>query len=61
MLDDEPPFELESRGEDYDVILNVKPEKVEQISSQIIDGKRCLVIPMDDHEHVAVNGVDAPL
>lgn len=59
--DDTPPFEKEALGEDYDVVLNVKPEKVEQISSQIIDGKRCLVIPMDDNEHVTVNGVDAPL
>ncbi len=42
----------------YDVILRVKPEKVPQIHSQLIDGKRCLVIPMDEHEHAAVNGVN---
>ncbi len=45
---------------DYDVVLNVKPQKVEQISSQIIDGKRCLVIPIDENEHATVNGIDAP-
>lgn len=50
-----------SLSEDYDVILNVKPEKVDQISSQIIDGKKCLVIPIDENEHAAVNGVIAPL
>lgn len=53
--------QMEPLSEDYDVILNVKPQKVEQIRSQIIDGKRCLVIPIDDNEHAAVNGVDAPL
>ena len=31
----------------YDVILRVKPEKVGQIHSQVINGQKCLVIPMD--------------
>lgn len=42
----------------YDVILRVKPEKVAQIKSQMIDGQKCLVIPMDENEHAAVNGVN---
>ncbi len=42
----------------YDVILRVKPEKVPQIKSQMIDGQKCLVIPMDENEHAAVNGVN---
>lgn len=42
----------------YDVILRVKPQKVDQIKSQIIDGKKCLVIPMDEDEHANVNGVN---
>lgn len=42
----------------YDVILRVKPEKVGQIHSQMIDGQKCLVIPMDENEHAAVNGVN---
>ncbi len=42
----------------YDVILRVKPEKVPQIKSQYIDGQKCLVIPMDENEHAAVNGVN---
>ena len=42
----------------YDVILRVKPEKVPQIKSQVIDGQKCLVIPMDENEHAAVNGVN---
>lgn len=42
----------------YDVILRVKPEKVGQIHSEIINGKKCLVIPMDEDEHAAINGVN---
>lgn len=42
----------------YDVILRVKPEKAAQIKSQIINGQRCLVIPMEENEHAAVNGVN---
>ncbi len=45
----------------YDVILRVKPEKVSQIHSQMIDGQKCLVIPMDEDEHAAVNGVNTTI
>lgn len=42
----------------YDVILRVKPEKVGQIHSQVINGQKCLVIPMEEDEHAAVNGIN---
>ena len=42
----------------YDVILRVKPEKAAQIKSQIIGGQKCLVIPMEENEHAAINGVN---
>ncbi len=42
----------------YDVILRVKPEKVNQIKSELINGKKCLVIPMEEDEHANVNGVN---
>ena len=57
----------ESDGDDipavktYDVILRVKPEKVSQIHSQIVDGQKCLVIPMDKDEHAAVNGINTTI
>ena len=31
----------------YDVVLRVKPEKASQIKSLVINGQKCLVIPMD--------------
>ncbi|MCI8634445.1 MAG: DUF4317 domain-containing protein [Eubacterium sp.] len=42
----------------YDVILRVKPEKASQIKSQYIGGQKCLVIPMEENEHAAINGVN---
>ncbi|MCF0148744.1 MAG: DUF4317 domain-containing protein [Clostridium sp.] len=42
----------------YDVILQVKPEKIPQIKSQIIDGQKCIVIPIDENEQTTVNGLD---
>lgn len=42
----------------YDVILQVKPEKIPQIKSQIIDGQKCIVIPVNDDEQTTVNGLD---
>ena len=56
-LDTDSNSEIESEYlsiQDYDVVLHVKPEKVSQIKSQIIDGKKCLVIPMDDNEQADI-------
>ncbi|WP_291566694.1 MULTISPECIES: DUF4317 domain-containing protein [unclassified Clostridium] len=42
----------------YDIILQVKPEKIPEIKSQIIDGQKCIVIPVNDNEQTTVNGLD---
>ncbi len=42
----------------YDVVLRVKPEKASQIKSQIINGEKCLVIPLKENEHATINGVN---
>ena len=55
---DDPDDDTDDGIKTYDVILRVKPEKVPQIKSQIIDGHKCLVIPMEENEHAAVNGVN---
>lgn len=41
-----------------DVIVNVNPDKVPLITSQIIDGRQCLVIPLEVDEHIRVNGAE---
>lgn len=43
---------------DYDVILQVKPEKIPKIKAQIIDGQKCIVIPIDENEQTTVNGLN---
>ncbi len=40
----------------YDIVLQVKPEKVPQIKSQIIDGQKCIVIPINNDEQTTING-----
>ena len=45
----------------YDVILRVKPEKAAQIHSEMINGQKCLVIPMGEDEHAAINGVNTTI
>ena len=39
-----------------EVILRVNPEKASQITTQRIDGQRCLVIPLQDNEQATING-----
>lgn len=56
--DDNEVSEVNKVTPDYDVILQVKPEKISQIKSQIIDGKKCIVIPIDENEQATVNGLD---
>lgn len=44
-------------NENFDVILRVKPQKMNQITSQVIDGKKCIVIPLEDDELADVKTV----
>ena len=55
---DEDNVNLEESNPEYDVILQVKPEKVPQIKSEIIDGQKCIIIPINENEQATVNGVD---
>lgn len=51
------PESLDFNDENFDVILRVKPQKVEEIKYEIINGKKCIIIPMDENEHVNLNGM----
>lgn len=44
-----------------DVVLKVNPEKVDQISAQIIDGQKCIIIPLLEDEQATINGVTTSL
>ncbi|MBQ1688938.1 MAG: DUF4317 domain-containing protein [Lachnospiraceae bacterium] len=39
-----------------EILLQVNEETAEQITSQIIDGRTCIVIPLEGDEHVLING-----
>ncbi|MBM6836675.1 DUF4317 domain-containing protein, partial [Clostridium saudiense] len=54
----ENPSAADEPATDYDVILQVKPEKIPQIKSQIIDGKKFIMIPIDEDEQTTVNGLN---
>ena len=41
---------------DCKIILRVAPQKAEQITTQVIDGRRCIVIPVKENEYACVNG-----
>lgn len=44
-----------------DVVLHVKPEKADRIHASVINGQKCIVIPMEEDEQAAINGVTAIL
>ena len=39
-----------------DVVIKVNPDRVDLIETRIIDGRQCIVIPVDDH--IEVNGIN---
>ena len=47
---------ITSDGTDIDVVVKVTPEKVEEIHTAFVDGKRCLVMPMEEDEEAKSNG-----
>ncbi len=54
---DSPLTGGQDSNQDYAVLLQVKEDKVPQITYQTIDGRKCIIIPMDNDEHAKVNGV----
>ena len=38
-----------------DVVIKVNPERMDLVETRMIDGRQCLVIPVDDH--IEVNGL----
>ncbi len=48
-------------GDSENIVLNVSPEKAGEIQTRMIDGKRCIVIPLDGGEQTFINGVNTEL
>jgi len=41
----------------YDVVLHVKPDKLPKIKTEVINGQRCIVVPINDDEQATINGI----
>ncbi len=48
----------ENSPQNYDVVLHVKPSKLSTIKTEILDGQRCIVIPLSDDEQATINGIE---
>ena len=46
---------------DSEIILNVSEKKADEIQAKIIDGRRFLIVPIDNGEHTVINGIDTEL
>ena len=43
-------------GNDVDLMIKVRPDKVSEIDTTFVNGVRCLVIPVEDVHTAAING-----
>lgn len=41
------------------ISINIKPESIDLVTVQVVDGKRCIVVPVNDN--VIVNGIETKL
>jgi len=54
----EAPVDPEEAKNWAEVFLRMKPDKAEQVKFETIDGQKYLMIPMEEHEHINLNGVE---
>lgn len=43
-------------NDNIDVVLHVKPTKLSEIKTELINGQRCIVVPINDNEQASING-----
>ncbi|MCI1930668.1 MAG: DUF4317 domain-containing protein [Clostridia bacterium] len=60
-LEQPPEKDIKINESNVDILLNVSAEKAEKIEFQEIDGKKYLIIPIDDGESAKINGIDKQL
>ena len=47
--------------EDAEIELHVPQERASRIRADMVDGQKCLLIPLEEGEHARINGVEQPL
>ncbi len=50
--------QLEQKKEEAEIVVQVQDEKANEVYVTMLDGRKCLVIPMEEEELVKVNGRD---
>ena len=54
----EAPLDPDEAKNWAEVFLRMKPDKAQQVKAQTIDGQKYLLIPMEENEHINLNGVE---
>lgn len=47
--------------DNFQVVLHVNPHKVSEIRYEIINGQKCMIIPINENEQAKINGVETSL
>lgn len=47
---------IDEDGHDNDIIVNVNPDKLGDIETTYLDGKKCIIIPINNGEKATING-----
>lgn len=50
--------EIDQLKTQYDIILQINPEKVPHVKTKLVDGQKSIVIPLEDYEHVKINDLE---
>ncbi|MCR4691440.1 MAG: DUF4317 domain-containing protein [Lachnospiraceae bacterium] len=57
VLASEPSKELGEHALLCDIFLRVKPQRAAAVHTQVIDGKNCIIIPVEDGDDIDINGL----
>lgn len=49
---------IPTEAPEKEIILQVSPEKLPVIKTEIVNGKKCIIIPLEEDEHAIINGSD---
>lgn len=48
-------------NDEFAVVVKVRPDRAAEIKTQLIDGRKCLIIPLDEDDQATINGENRPL
>ena len=47
---------INEEGKNVDIVLRVSEEKAKEITTSVVDGQKCILIPVEEDEYATVNG-----